>query len=107
MKLLEREASSSSSPELPNLLMISYYNLGVEFEYLKDYALSCQAYSKGAQLAGKAQRGKDMLPVLQENATRTQALASQNERRLVALLEKRRELDEKGGYEGMRRNKKR
>lgn len=34
-------------------MVIAYYNLGTEYEYLKDYAKSVQAFSKGYHIALK------------------------------------------------------
>jgi hypothetical protein len=48
-----------------------------------------------------------MLKILEESVERTWRLAVVVEKRVVEINEKKREMEEKGGYEGMRRNKKR
>lgn len=40
--------------------MISYYNLGVELEYLRKYIDSSNAYKKSLEVAKLTKRGDDM-----------------------------------------------
>lgn len=85
--------------------MISTYNIAVEYEHLKKYEESLECYKKAAELA-KSMNRKNIETDSQEGKERVEKTIGQNRKKLMELLQKKKENQERGNYESMCRNKK-
>ena len=89
-----------------NLLMISYYNLGVEMEHLHNLEEALRVYGCGTEIAKQHAQGKNMLRVLADSLSRIEQSVQYRHTKMNRTLEKKRELEAKNYSEYMRKNKK-
>lgn len=112
--MLERErdilrSKKENFASLNNVLIVSYYNLGVEREHLKDYFLSKAAYEKGYELAKQNNKlqNMNMYKIMEENINRLSVILEEKEKKMQDAEERKREMELAGHYDYMRKHKRR
>ena len=105
----EEERSEKKSPEnekvYQNVKLIGAYNLAVEYENLKKYEESLESYKLTHEMAMNAKK-KSMELESEEGLKRVEQIIKLKNKKMIEFLQKKKENQEKGNYESMRKNKK-
>lgn len=76
--------------------LVSAYNLGVEYENLKKYEESLEKYKNARTLAET--KNKSLHSQCEEGIKRVDEAVTKRRKKLVEIIQKRRENEEKGNY---------
>ena len=87
--------------------MLSHYNLAIELEHLKKYPESRAQYNLAKEISHRnSKKNENMVAAIDESIRRIDEAESNQKKKLIEILTRRKIQEEKGNYDFMRKNKK-